>query len=148
MRHSVRLYDRLTAGALADGVAHVEITGARAAEAAQADAAGQLIGAAAQAVTALVGGEVAEVRAAQYPLGIEAEILVAVGIAQAGLIAVAAGVLINRPGIRLLYRLAGDRIVIKGRDRRGVEGIAARPAVTVGGVENPNCPGARLHRRR
>lgn len=46
----------------------------------RADAAGQLIGAAAQPIAALIGGKIAKVRAAQHPLSVEAEILIAVGV--------------------------------------------------------------------
>jgi len=74
---------------------HVEIACANAAKAINADATGQLIGASAQPIVAFIHRDIAEASAAQDGLGVEAELLIAIGITKAGLNAMPGGIAVD-----------------------------------------------------
>ncbi|MNE09717.1 hypothetical protein D3C80_1024040 [compost metagenome] len=97
-----------------------------------------MIGTAAQTIVTFIHRNITEAGAAQDALSIQTVIAVAVGVADAALIAMIGAVLIDRLRIGLRDRLTGQGIVVVGLLRRLiiVKGIIAGLAVAVRGIEN------------
>ncbi|MNE62461.1 hypothetical protein D3C80_1577430 [compost metagenome] len=98
-----------------------------------------MIGTAAQAIVTFIHRNIAKARTAQNALGIQAVIAIAVGVADAALIAMVGAVLIDRLGVGLRDGLTGQRIVVVALLRRLiiVKGIFAGLTVAVRGIEHP-----------